>query len=398
MKGYFKCLKFKKFISLKNVCNNIINCFDGSDELFCHVGEFENKNCQIKNFTEIFCLFDKQENKSLDIPKNFYRLTIIGDFQLINSNIYNLFLFIYVENSKKFIKLINMLNLSNIVYLTIINSNLKSSELINLQNLYLLQYIDLSKNSIKTLNFLANFHSKYLLTLNISFNEITSLEFYTLLENLEILEVKGLILPINIIKDLKNLKYINGDSFYLCCMLWNINGKDKKCNPSYTRFHSCSKIIKSFSLSILIWIFGCIGFLLNIILFLFNLFPLKKLKFYFLLLFFGDILMSIYLLILSTFNLYLNENNITEKAGWQNSFICQFMGTIMTCSIILTIGSMLMITLERYQVIKNPFNKKHLKNKSNIISLFLLSISILMSSLPFLYESVSIFINFFFIF
>lgn len=395
MKGYFKCRNFKKFISLKKVCDEIIHCSDGSDKLHCKLDKFKTENCQVKNSTEIFCKFGIVEKNGIKIKTNYKRLTIIGEFDLIEFPDKNLFNFIHVENSKSFVKWIIHFNFSNIVYLSIINSNFKKIDSKSLKYLPLLQYLDLSNNPLISLEFLLVFQSDNLLSLNISYTKIKSFEYLRTLVNLEILEILSLNLPINKIKNLPKLAYINGDNFYVCCILWKLNGKDKKCNPSYALFQSCSRIIKLFILNKLIWIFGSCGFFLNFLLFCYSIFFVKKSKYFFVLLFFGDILMSSYLLLLAGFDTYLDDSRIAEKAAWQTSLICQIMGTMMTCSIILSIGSMMMITIERYRVITNPFKKKQIGRKSKFLTLFLLIISILISCLPFSYNSVGFFFFFF---
>lgn len=60
----------------------------------------------------------------------------------------------------------------------------------------------------------------------------------------------------------------------------------------------------------------------------------------------------------------------------------------MTISVILTISSTLMIAIERYQVITNPFGHGYLIKKSKEISLFLMLITIFISFILFLIDLV----------
>lgn len=95
--------------------------------------------------------------------------------------------------------------------------------------------------------------------------------------------------------------------------------------------------------------------------------------------------MSIYLILLSFFNFYFDDDKLSEKSVWQDGVVCQVMGTIMTLSIILTTESMLIIIIERYEVITNPFQNKKLVKYSNKISIFLLLFALCISCIPFIY-------------
>lgn len=209
--GNFQCRNVKKFVKLEKVCDGIVNCLDGSDEIFCYSGNFQLENCEIRNSTEILCRWRENGIKSLNLPKPFRRLTIFGFFG--NLFLENTFLlsFLRIEQCNIFLKRKRLKLFPNIFYLSIINSKLKSNDLMNIENVFKLQYLDISNNPIDNLIFISKFNSYELIYLNISFTRIKSYLYFRMLINLEFLEAKNQKLPINEIKYLTKLKYIIND-------------------------------------------------------------------------------------------------------------------------------------------------------------------------------------------
>lgn len=388
--NHFKCRNETKFIIFEKVCNKIYDCRFGSDELSCTQQTFVNPFCEVRNFTEIYCT----SNTSFiidDVPINVKSLQISGDVRSISFRDSLLLTLLSIRESPLFIQSLKKHQLKNLVYLSITQSFVTNQKLKFPYQLKLLQYLDLSKNPIKTLSFLETFNSKNLLMLNISETEISNIQSFKRLLNMEIFVFSKTSFDLSLMKNLKNLRKVICKNYFVCCILWQLNGKDKFCRPSQSLFQSCDQIIKSNLIRIIVWIYGIFGFFLNFISVLYIMKSVMKSKCFHFYLSFGDILVSIYMLMLAITSLFYNDK-IENRVFWKKSIFCQVMGTMLTYSILVSIVAMTMITIERHQVITKPFSSKGIFNYSKMITLLTIIILLFISIFPFLFEKVTIFI------
>ena len=63
--GYFKCFNEKKYLINEKVCNGIVDCLYGSDEMFCEISKLAIKNCQQFNYLMMIC----DENFQINLKK-----------------------------------------------------------------------------------------------------------------------------------------------------------------------------------------------------------------------------------------------------------------------------------------------------------------------------------------
>lgn len=364
-----------------------MNCDKGSDELLCGFKTYENSFCYTINSTEIFCKSNDAVMIDGQIPNYFKRLTIIGNIKNISFMNSLELTFLHVEKFPFYFIISKGVKLSNLVYLSITNSDTTSQDLTFPTEVKLLQYLDVSYNPIETLTFLKLYKPIKLKILNISHTKIKFFQTFRSLYKLEILEFSFKNFPLESVKHFDKLRIVKGTNFYLCCLIWKLHGSDKYCEPSKLIFQSCSNIIKLRSINILVWISGSLGILFNTISLLYTGFFVKKSKIYHFSLSAGDFLMSTYLICLAFVNnIY---DTIEERAFWKTGFLCQIMGTIKTYSILLSMTSMVVITFERYQVITKPFKKSILTKYESKICLAFVLILIIISCIPFLNNNVN---------
>lgn len=168
----FQCRNKRSYTLLNKLCNNVYDCPDGSDELFCELEECS-KYCTCTDFKLIHC--QNSINISSKNLKNFKYLKIENltkiyreDEEQIMFNIVAL----SISNSKANLTK-NLLKIFyNLVYLNISMNNIKEFSSKELKNQKMIQNLDLSYNYLKNLTKFSFIHLINLLTLNISYNNL----------------------------------------------------------------------------------------------------------------------------------------------------------------------------------------------------------------------------------
>lgn len=327
------------------------------------------------------------------------------------------------KNSKYFLNSNSKKNFPNLIHLSIIDCNLNSKNQI-FQNFFkILQYLDLSFNPIGNSNFLNMNSYKSLLILNISYtyiNRLTNNDFKYCknlielkiigckLKFIEKYSIKGLIsleklifydtnLPIEAfhVKSLIKLEFVIGNQFFLCCQLKEYLNRSVNCKPSRSLYESCNRFIGSKFIQLFCWFFGFIGVILNTFSLFYSSIRILKSKYFRVLLSIGDVFTSCFLLLLAIIDEFYSNSYLIENKRIKNSFVCQLLGTIMNFSILLSIISMLLITIERYIAIIDPFKTGRFFKNRKLLSIFILKISLFFSIIPFFFEKVNKYFFFF---
>ena len=174
--GYFKCKDEKRFlVPDEKVCNGIVDCLHGSDELLCDIPIIEYPGCkQIYQFT-IIC--DGLKTKETNHNKTLKKVKYVKKWEMTGMNS-----FIRILNESNHLIYLSWrdlnvdslqigFNFSNLVYLSLINCSLTETSLMLNKQYKILQHLILERNKIQTLDFLNAMLGEGLLKLDISMSE-----------------------------------------------------------------------------------------------------------------------------------------------------------------------------------------------------------------------------------
>lgn len=427
-KGYFKCRFDNVFLAVQQVCNGIINCRFGSDELFCEThydcpkncictskmsveckkfddiqfkqnsNIFENltsivKNLSLMNFNEKYGSWEKI--KFLSINSLIIKKSQLKRFSL-SSKFPNLILLKLEENL--YINLQNILKtpLSKLQKLSFFKSNLNITQSFTLNSYKQLRVIDFSSTNINVFhqNFFKNLNYLQKIIIENCIIRIINKEAFYHIQNLEYLYLKGSNIPmadgLSLIKSLKNVKEIQSEYFTFCCFAWKYSKTIQVCQPDSSTFNSCSDLLESRFLRTILWIFFLLSFVENFFAIVFQVFySLKKINFFHLSLNISDFGMSIYLFIIGLVDILFRGQYIESDYWWRNSIFCSILGVFCSWIVLSSISSLLLITLERFQAIVLPFNHKFKTFRFEMCCLsFMLILSLTISLMPLLLYNV----------
>lgn len=416
-----------KYLNFFYVCNTQINCLEGSDEFYCNIKPIKIENCTIWNFFYMDCKFTinslKNMKEKFNSIQEIRKLSIFGaddvQIEIPPSN------YLYILNISFFNGFFNSIknlstNFPNLVFLTIINSNLKY---INTNRLTSLQYLDVSHNLMTNFSFLKNTSCHQLLIMNVSFTKINRIlkdDFenctnliilkinncpinfiqkysFFYFESLEIIEFEKVSFSLLSIEDayyLKSLKIAIGNSFYFCCLLKNLKSGNVTCSPTESIVESCTKLIALDSSRIVGWLFGIFGILFNSIAFYLLYTTDIKSKNYRFLLTLSDFMTSIYFIILSLINEIFKTDFLLKRLAWRKSILCQSLGSILTISTLLSVNSTLLITLESLLAIIQPLKENFFSKYSKQLTIFIIFKQISILSIRFVLKKVCKIISF----
>lgn len=359
----------------------------------------------------VYCKTGKDLNP-LSIVNDLKKLVIDGDRLFNNSLIQNSLKVLIITNNNK-LNLLKNLSIPNIIYFNLFKNNLQNLTFLRKENLLILQTLNVSYNPIKSLNFLINIRAINLLILDFSNTHIKIIrrEHFQYSKNIRIFKlencnvkiiedgslkylsmVKNLFLTrtffetrhiTEFINNMHNLQTINSEIFQLCCLAWKSIGDNVKCFPPPSGFLTCKNIIPSIFLRIVFWIIGIFGIIGNSVSIIINIVFSRSSRLYRISLSCGDFLTSLYVFCIAISDEYFSgERYLIYEERWRHSLMCTILGTTITFALLLTINSVLLITIERYESISNPLVEPFFKKHSKIIIFFQYFILICISILP----------------
>lgn len=422
MEGFFKCKNEEKYINVSKICDGIIHCENGNDEISCF-NQFLSCpiGCKCTNIFHWNC-------SSLFIPKNNLNFSYFSQNNLKNLEIQNLRTQLQRIHSIdiKYLKIINCnlgehkpyLDMPNLVYLNLQKNNLRNPNDVMEDNFKILQYLDLSFNPIEKIYFTNSL--KQLLFMDLSFtslhlfkydifknlNKLKIFKFigckiifieqisFKNLKNLEQFYINSTELPIKagitFLKYQKNLQILVSDYFPLCCYFLSISHKYKKCTPSKTTFSSCSELLSNNIVRYIFWIIGSLGFIGNTMSISFRCLKFRRSShLFYLLLSISDLLTSSYLLSICIVDKYYSGKFYKKMTEWYSSTLCKCIGCIINFSLLYSMFNLLFISWERYYFI---IIKPNGKMKSNVVALLAISFfvfSTILASFPVIYYKVN---------
>lgn len=257
-----------------------------------------------------------------------------------------------------------------------------------------LQYLDISSTKthrLSKVNF--EFLSK-LETLKMTDCNIRTIDYnvFENLVNLNYLHLNNTKMPTEnvqfIIVGLKKLEKVFNNYFKTCCFAWKYHSSSILCLPETSLFNSCSDLISSFVLRGVIWIIALLGIIGNVSSITFRIVMNRKsVPISYIALSIADLLTGLYILIVACSDIHFRGRYIENEEKWTKSVYCKSLGIICSFSVLLSTGSLLLITVERHKAIMNPFKSKLNKRFSLMILLLISLVSLTLSILPvFIFE------------
>lgn len=420
--GFFKCEMEKKFINLNKICDGIINCEKGNDEIFCPEKIIQCPDiCKCQFESEIYCELENHDYFHLDkLPKYgiIQRIELIKiKKNILKSYKSNNLIFLKLENCK--IKdFSNHFFTPNLIYLNLTKNLLTSLTKIwknETSNPNLLQIFDISYNPLQNFSFISKFqylHELYASNTKVNFldkKSIGLLKYLKILilkecfikkidknlvslKNVEKIDITKTTLPFaeinEFVSNLKKIEIFKSEYFSICCNLWKNVKTIKICSPSTSIFKTCSDLIGSKILKVIIWIFGILSVFQNLAaIFVYSRKTNLKISFFPLCLTFSDLGIGIYLVCLSIKDLEYSGNFFKYENIWIKSGFCTFLGLMMNFSLMNSSLSVVFISMQKYLAIKFPMNQLTSLNRILFILIFYVFLSLFLAILPyFLYE------------
>lgn len=199
----------------------------------------------------------------------------------------------------------------------------------------------------------------------------------------------------------KQLEVLISDKYKYCCFARRYSDM-KYCSPKRKKLHDCKNlitqlgarslpnlillklIIEKIMFSAVLYTSATIGTILNSMSIFMKLKTMSNFSQIFeIILSLSDLLMCIYLAIISIQNYKLSGSYIDNDEKWRSSILCTSAGVICSTSCLMCVLSLLFITLEKYIVITYNIHMKYLSVKALIgILLLITSISVGLSTLP----------------
>lgn len=426
--GYFKCQYEKRYLINHRVCNGIVDCLYGSDEMFCKLSDIRVNKCKQFNYIMLECaenypnISENHNDYFKENDESIRYLVIKGN---VNMRFLNNSVFVTVLKINGNVKFLNQLQLvyfPNIFHVEVKNSSFNGKLLMIDQNFKNLCLLDVSFNPFDSLEFLNKLKSPNLQYLDISSTKINKLhefdlEGFQFLETLRVINcnllkidtnfvqnfnfLKNLFMNDTIIKEeidfinfknLRKISYIKTEYFKICCLIFSfLHYPDNlQCFPRYSLFRTCSNLIDFKFKQILFFSIGTMGFMGNLFFVTIFLFKFNLKNCYQCLLHISDLLISSYILAIALADVHFKNDYIVNDTKWRKSTLCQILGTITTFSITLATTSTLFITIERFLVVVNPMKMNVMHKLKKQFSCCLILFCTFLSFLPFTFKIVNI--------
>ena len=193
-------------------------------------------------------------------------------------------------------------------------------------------------------------------------------------------------------KGMISLDLLVTDEFALCCIKPDFLLAEN-CFPQSDAFSSCADLIRNEVLRSLCWVISVFAIFGNSFSLIYNVvFQKDKYKIGFGLfvsnLAVSDFLMGIYLIIIAGADMYYRGEYGGYANSWRSSFLCKFAGTLAILSSEVSLLFIVLITLDRYIVVKFPFGNFRIDEKlSKQLSCIVWIVGITLSLIPLIFTS-----------
>ncbi|XP_070175584.1 G-protein coupled receptor GRL101-like [Littorina saxatilis] len=389
--GFYRCRGSAVCLHTRHLCDDIPQCPEFDDEIFCNLGCPTNCTCHGLSYlcTQPFSAHLHLAVRYLDVRDSGMQLTALssntmlvflslarcGVMRLDDVNLPNLrsldlsdnqIASVSVANVKRFPNLQVLFLAGNpIVFLFTDNDSL-SSEVTTLRHL------DLSRVPMAIFEFSAVAPFRQLEKLNLSHSGAQQLlegrggEQKTF--SLRVLDVRGC--PANsfsrtLFQGMQGLQVVYADNYKLCCPAMMPPGLSaSKCWAPTDEVSSCDALLRSDVYRVALSVFAALALTGNLVSFIVRGFVETKGKKSGFLAFVihlcvADFLMGAYLVVIGTADRLYLGNYLWEEVGWRNSQTCAVAGFLCILSSEVSAMNICLITLDRFLVLRFPFSQAH---------------------------------------
>ncbi|KAK3092348.1 hypothetical protein FSP39_001671 [Pinctada imbricata] len=227
--------------------------------------------------------------------------------------------------------------------------------------------------------------------LNLRGNSIVHIPngFFETLNNLKTLDISGnLVIPQKTtFNGLGVLRYMNVDSFVLCCIR-PVSVEESNCKSPNDIFSSCANLIDFGILHVCIWFTAALSLTGNMFALIARIrkgtWIHESRDVLVTNLCISDFLMGIYLIIVAYMDVQTRGQYGLHHNEWKRSVLCKIAGVLVSVSSEASTLCILAITMDRYILFRNPLSLRKQSLKSAYITVALIWIlSILVATLPF---------------
>ena len=367
-RGMFKCITDDICVSMRDVCDGIINCPKSwEDEMLCDPFEPNNPKCQSRG-DALVC--KQAELNQMPIFPSAKALLISKNADMKISGL--------EFQSMVFLVVLKLVECS----ITTFPSNVftEHNQLLEL---------DLSHNMLTRIgeDDLRGLHR--LRKLNLAYNMLQTLHWHTLSF---LLNLRELHLEINQLDfddhgtfaNLSHLNFVQSNEKIICCFTSPNANCDILDTKPFGDMFDCSRLLSSRHSRAVMWFFGFIIVFLNITCLYGNcrlwLTTKRNLFIPYMYLNISDLAMGLYMLIIGITDFLYQGEYATIDAWWRHSWQCKVAGFLSLLSIEASNVAILCVTIIRYAVLCSPYKYKRYKHGIYNKTLELMFISVAFST------------------
>ncbi|CAC5369999.1 unnamed protein product [Mytilus coruscus] len=397
--GLYRCQQSTTCLLFDEVCDNIKQCPHGDDEVGCDV------TCPIGCSSEgfVFICHQKEvetifkeltfEVRKLDLSSSFFpnndlivpAYAYLAELKLFNCSIANIMPYsfeqvmnlLHLDLSNNKIKVLQSYTFYGLTKL--VTLNLKDNLMLGLIQpnsfMSLLNVKDLELSGTRIIKlFNGTFNGlENLETFNITGNGLTTVEKNAFdglvsLLTIDLTQNDVTTFSLDIFSRLSHLTKMKTDSYIFCCLKPK-SVSAENCFPKMDEFSSCSNLMRNDILRVCLWVISINALIGNIGVILYRIINENKLLYMANWLFImnlgvSDMLMGVYLGIIAVADMYYSGNYILHDREWRDSHVCKFAGILAAISCEASVNFIMLTTLDCYLMVKFPFGKRRITNKT----------------------------------
>ena len=413
--GFYRCRNSPVCVHADHVCDGVFQCLEHDDELTCGMTCPDSCQCYghafvctgkfpAENYTELRYLNadgtgmkpqDVSSNKLLihlslqhcgisdigtvDLP-NLRSLDLSHNF-LVNftgleiANLNNLRSLRVASNRFLSLKFDKHINLSFPSIISVDFSDLNIHEISDtfLRPFQNIQYLNLSRNRIHTVSGQGFSELRWLKVLDLTGNPMTSF-------------------PRDIFGDLENIKSITADNYKLCCPAVLPEWLDPvHCHAPADEISSCDALLRADVFRVFLAVYAFLALVGNLASFVYRVYSKRGAKqqlgfdVFVTHLCVSDFLMGVYLAIIGVADRWYYGSYEWNDNKWKNSAACHFTGFLSLLSSEMSALLICFITLERFLVIRFPFNDMRFSVKfAQVLSVAGWVVGVVLAAVPLL--------------
>ena len=386
--GYYRCQGSAVCVHPDHVCDDIFQCPQRDDELLCNFTCPSHCTCLGLAFR---CVSIPQSRRLYDD----LRALDASSSNVVPSHLLHLTMLVYLDLAQCQLRHVSNLSFPNLQILSLSRNLIKSVSIKELKAMPNLLDLSLSENPVTRL-FPEN-HNKTLSVTSITVLDMSGVHFAHLdvsafnafpklqslnlsscgigrltasghgsLSKIEAIDLRGnavLEFPPTLFLELHNLQQVHGDTYKLCCsQVLPAGFNPRNCHAPVSEISSCNNLLRSNVYRVFLAVFATVAFLGNGSSLLIRICLSKTSKdsgyrVFVSHLCLSDGLMGVYLIVVGITDRLYDKSYLWKDLIWKNSVVCKMSGFLALLSTEMSAFIILLITLDRFLVIRFPFSQ-----------------------------------------